>query len=631
MNELLAEFAAETRDTFDRIADALLAWEDRPTDLSSIAEIFRFVHTVKGSCGFLDLPRIAALAHAAETVLAEIRDRKRIPDAPLVRALVGVIDRIVALAATEESMPAVDSGDDAALIAALDAPVAATSSISSNDPSATRSIRVSVALLETLMTEVSDLVLVRNEIARLARLSGDDTLERAVERLTGAVGTLRDTVTRTRLQPVARLFASLPRLVRDTAAAVGKAVSVVVDGQDVEIDREMADAIRDPLLHIIRNAVDHGIETVEERAEKGKSSRGLISVTAQQSGNQVSIEVSDDGRGIDVERLAHRALERGMIHQSALDRMTPHDKAALIFEPGVSTAEHVTAISGRGVGMDVVRANVERLGGTVSLVNEPGCGLTVVLRAPLTLSIMTALVVTIADQRFAVPRGWIEEIVRIDAEKARLETVGGAPVAVIRGERVPVLDVQRTLGLTALQPALLLRLASPGGLRFVLPLDTVHDHEELVVRALAPQLASCGLFAGQSLDEAGHPIVVLDCAALANRIDAGGTRHTRQDDAVPEEHPKALFARCFDGRRIAFRSALVDRLVEIAAPSVIRTGGSTLVMIDGTLRRVRALGDLPSEGMLIAAIVSDGSRQVLVPVAAVEDFGPLADLLSTLR
>ena len=325
MDELTGEFVTETRETLEHIGEALLHWEANPGDAARLDEIFRFVHTVKGSCGFLDLPRIGALAHAAETALGAVRDRARSPDPHLVGALLAIIDRISVLSdALETKAETPDPLSDAALIAGIDgrnlseidaAPVAIKQA---------RNVRVAVDVLETAMTQVSDLVLARNELARCMREQDVDiSIAAAFERVSSAIGDVRETIARTRMQPIERLFALLPRLVRDTANAVGKSVQLRIEGSDVEIDREMIEAIRDPLTHIVRNAIDHGIEAATDRERAGKASAGTLTVTARQSGNQVSITVSDDGRGIDVARLVQKAVANELITPAKAAALTP--------------------------------------------------------------------------------------------------------------------------------------------------------------------------------------------------------------------------------------------------------------------------------------------------------------------
>lgn len=629
MDDLTSEFVAETRDMLERIGESLLLWESAPQDAARLDEIFRFVHTVKGSCGFIGLPRIEALAHAAETELANVRSGNRKADAALVGAMLTIIDRIALLVAALESPDAEvpDKFSDAALVAALDrTSVAAAAEPAGVSPVAPqRTVRVAVPLLEALMTQVSDLVLVRNELARTVRLLDDPALMSGFERLATIVTDLRDSVTRTRMQPIDRLFATLPRLVRDTAKECGKQVTLELSGQDVEIDREMVEAIRDPLVHIVRNAIDHGIEHPDVRAAAGKPTGSVLRIAALQSGNQVSIEISDDGRGIDTHALIERAIAAKKIDRARGAALDPTTAAQLIFEPGISTAEKVTTLSGRGVGMDVVRANVERLGGSVALVNRPGLGLTVTLRAPLTLSIVNALVVRAGGQGFAVPRSSVEEVVALNRGHARLEAVGGGHIAVVRGAAHPAYVLSSLLGLRATEPRLAAIIATSSGHRYALAVDAVLDHEELVVRPMAPQLAGQGIFAGQSLGDDGCPVIVLDPVGIAASVGMARAAGPIVSEAVdtPMKVGSVVIAAAFDGRWIAVRSALVERLVETSRNDWLAVGGRWFAAMDGCHLAGCLTGALPETGLISTMILSDGQRRVILPVSAVHDLAPL--------
>ena len=629
-DDLTSEFVAETRDMIERIGEALLSWEAAPHDAARLDEIFRFVHTVKGSCGFIGLPRIEALAHAAETELADVRSGGRTADSALVGAMLNIIDRIAILVAALESPNTIvpDQLSDAALVAALDRnSVGTVNEPAGVSPAAPqRTVRIAVPLLEALMTQVSDLVLVRNELVRTVRLLDDPALVSSFERLAAIVTDLRDSVTRTRMQPIDRLFATLPRLVRDTAKECGKLVTLELSGQDVEIDRELVQAIRDPLVHIVRNAIDHGIERPDARAAAGKPAASVLRVAALQSGNQISIEISDDGHGIDTDALIERATAAKKIDGARGDALDPSTAAQLIFEPGLSTAEKVTTVSGRGVGMDVVRANVERLGGSVALVNRPGFGLTVTLRAPLTLSIVNALVVRAGGQGFAVPRGSVEEVVALNRDHARLDAIGGGHIAIVRGVAHPAYILSSLLGLRVSEPRLAVIITTPSGKRYALAVDAVTDHEELVVRPMAPQLAAQGFFAGQSLGDDGCPIIVLDLVGIAASVGMSRVFAPIVADIVdtPQKIGSVVIATDFDGRSIAVRSVLVERLVETSRQDWLLVGGRWFVAMDGGHLTGCRAAELPNDGLISAMILFDGQRRVILPVAGVHDLVPLA-------
>src|SRR6476619_371817 len=539
MDDLIADFVAECREMLEALGGEIVAWEAQPDDRARLDSIFRFVHTVKGNCGFFEFPRLEALSHAAEDALADVRAGRRHADGSLVSAVLAVIDRIGEMVAAIEAGEEMPAGDDSALIASLEpgaeGAIAAPTAVAvvegaTKASAAPRTIRLSVELLDRVMSTVSDMVLARNELARRLRESASDVpVDGAFERLSSIIAEMRDAITRTRMQRIENLFVGLPRMVRDLSAELGKQVLVDIEGGDVELDREMIEMIRDPLTHIIRNAVDHGIEKPAERLKAGKREIGLLTVSARQSGNQILIDIHDDGRGIDGKKLVEKAIANGVVTKEDAAQLASRDQLALIFEAGLSTATQVTAISGRGVGMDVVRSNVERIGGIVEVDSRLGEGTRMTLRVPLTLTIIPALTVSIAGQHFAIPRSAIEEIVRANGESVTLEHVGGAGVATIRGRRVPEVSLADVLGLgSGIDPKdrTLVVLRPAGGDVYALSVDRIHDHEELVVKPAAPAVMATGLYAGTTLADDGSPILLMDPAGIA---EVGGVKLEAQE------------------------------------------------------------------------------------------------------
>ncbi|MCT2399623.1 chemotaxis protein CheA [Novosphingobium mangrovi (ex Huang et al. 2023)] len=601
MDDLLADFLAETREMLEALGGELVAWEDDPGDRARLDAIFRFFHTVKGNCGFFEFPRLEALSHAAEDALADVRANRRQADSTLVSAVLAILDRIGDMADAIEEGTEFPAGGDEGLIAALEpeADVSAllqSSLVSGDDgqhklPSSQRSIRLPVELLDRVMSGVSDMVLARNELARRLRESSvEASVGEPFERLSAIIADVRDAMTRTRMQRIESLFGGMPRLVRDLSAELGKQTMIDVDGGEVELDREMIEIIRNPLTHIIRNAIDHGIETPAARLAAGKRDMGLLSITARQSGNQILIDIVDDGRGIDDTRLVEKAVAAGIIGAAHATRLSPRERTALIFEPGISTAETVTAISGRGVGMDVVRANIERIGGTIEVESIPGTGTRFSLRVPLTLTIIPALTVSIAGQRFAIPRSSIEEIARVDAGTLEMSRVGGAMLAKIRERRLPCLalaDLLRMDSGVADEERTLIVLRLTGGELFALAVDRVHDHEELVVKPVAPAIIAAGIYAGTTLTDDGNPILLLEATGLAR---AGGLQfdaleRSMRQAGTPEAAkaarttPVLLFIGR-DGRRKAMPMAVVARIEEVG-PGAVETDGDRMRVVIG--------------------------------------------------
>jgi len=645
MDDLISEFIAECREMLEALGGEIVAWEASPEDRARLDSIFRFVHTVKGNCGFFDFPRLEALSHAAEDALAEVRAGRRQPDPALVSAVLAIIDRIAEMIAALDAGEEWPAGDDSALIHALQeraevpaAPVAATVAEAQSKAVAPRTIRLSVELLDRLMSGVSDMVLARNELARrLRETTGDVAIDGAFERLSSIIAEMRDAITRTRMQRIENLFVALPRMVRDLSAELGKQVLVDIEGGDVELDREMIEMIRDPLTHIIRNSVDHGIETPPERLKAGKREIGILSVSARQSGNQILIDIQDDGRGINGKKLVEKAIVAGVVEKSEAADLSPREQLALIFEAGLSTAKEVTAISGRGVGMDVVRSNIERIGGVVEVDSTLGQGTRMTLRVPLTLTIIPALTVSVAGQNFAIPRSAIDEIVRANGESVKLEKVGGAGVATIRGRRVPEVALSDVLGLESDIPEherSLVVLRPAGADVYALAVDRIHDHEELVVKPAAPAVMATGLYAGTTLADDGSPILLFDPAGIAQ---VGGVkletyeRVSRIADApvlAPVNDTPVLLFRGLDGARRAIRLAVVDRIEEVLSDSIRPGAGQLRVQLGETILPLAGVnGDLPGEKVRLFRL-NDGAREIGYAFREVIDLSVLgADLI----
>jgi two-component system chemotaxis sensor kinase CheA len=639
MDELINDFIAETRDMAQALSGAIVAWEAHPGDGERLDEIFRFVHTVKGNCGFFDLPRLELLSHAAEGALAEVRAGSRAADAPLVSAVLAVIDRIGELVQALESGESLASEDDGPLIAALAKNVpAAEQSLAPAAPEAetrkaVRSIRLSVDLLDRMMNGVSDAVLARNELARRLRDAPRDVaVEAAFERVSQCIAEIRDSITRTRMQRIDSLFAGLPRLVRDLSAELGKQVRLETDGGDVELDREMIEMIRDPLTHIVRNAIDHGIEAPDDRAAAGKPKAGMLKVSARQAGNQILIEVADDGRGIDGDALVRKARAAGLLTAEQADKLSAAQKTALVFAPGLSTAGEVTAISGRGVGMDVVRANIERIGGVVDVDSRAALGVRLAIRVPLTLTIIPALTVSVNGQCFAIPRSAIDEILRVGGGAVRIDAVGEAEMATVRGRRVPLVGLAELLGVdshVARDEQKLILLKPAGGDAFALLVDSVHDHEELVVKPAAPAVMAAGLYAGTTLADDGRPILLLDPSGLAK---CAGIRFEEDGNDLVAEADKAeaarretnlLLFRGLDGRRRAVPVAVVERIEDVAAEAVGFGAGRLRAAVGERILPLAGCDAAPASGKLRILRLTDGSAEIAYGFAEVVDIRSL--------
>jgi len=651
MDDLREEFIAETRETLEILAGQLVQWEKDPSDKSLIDSAFRFVHTVKGSCGFLDLPRLLRLSHAAEELLSHARDEQIVVSSDMVTAVLAVIDRISELTeALESGEPVFDN--DATLIDAMLAflpdkgtpaiPAAAIRQLHRDEPreaideaasaSKTRTVRVSLTLLDKLMNGISDLVLARNEVSRqLRRVGSDNEIDQAFGRLSSTVAEMRDAIGMMRMQHIDRLFSTLPRLLRDICIELGKQIELTVEGSEVEVDREMVEALRDPLTHILRNAADHGIEDPEQRRSVGKDPVGHIRVVARQSGNQILIEISDDGRGIDVEKLGQRAIARKLLTSSQWQNMPERAKLETIFAPGLSTAEAVTSISGRGVGMDVVRTNMHAIGGSIDLENYEGQGLKITLRLPLTLSIIAGLSLRAGGQIYGISRSAVVEIVSVSNRSVEIEEIGGMPVAKVRGERLAYAKLETILGVAEMegsQSARSLVIIKPAvGATFALDVEAVVDNEELVVKPGAPLIMATGLYAGTSLPDNGKPMLLLDASGLAAEIgveqdlfEMANRNQVTDAEQNKQDADSGLLFQTLDGTVQAIRLAVVDRIEDVDGSAFHQVGGRLCVSVEQVLYDAKGLKTLPDAGATVKMLrLSDGSTSVFLAVADVID------------
>ncbi len=647
MDDLLADFVAETREMLEAIEGEVVAWEADPSDRARLDAIFRFVHTVKGNCGFFDFPRLEKLSHAAESALAEVRAGRRQPGAHLVNGVLAVIDRIAelvdAIEAGEEFVP---NGDDR-LIAALEpeseddtlAPAPQEESTGGSKPArpanCVRSIRLPVELLDRLMSGVSDMVLARNDLARRLREAGNQpAIDGPFERLSAILDDVRQGVTQMRMQRIEHLYNALPRLVRDLSAELGKQVLIDLEGGEVELDREMIETIRDPLTHIIRNAIDHGIETPSERLAAGKREIGLLTISARQAGNRISLLVGDDGRGLDIDRIAAKAVANGLATKGEVEAMNREQKLELIFEAGLSTAEKVSGVSGRGVGMDVVRANLEKVGGSIDVDSRDGEGTTFHLQLPLTLSIIAGLIVGTSGRRFAVPRSYIEEIARGSSSALEIEHLGDTRFVTFRGTRVPCIEMSSVLGLdseVSLEQGVFVFVRLAGGDLFALAVDRVLDNEDLVVKPLAPALMATGIYGGSVLLDDGNPILMLDIPNIAvghGLVSQIRTRRSTAFDAAPGDTVtpagQVVLFESFDGKRRAIRMEAVARIQTIARDAVSVEGDRCQALLDGAILPLAGLAnELPERDAITVLRLSDGDSELLHAVAEIDNTADL--------
>jgi two-component system chemotaxis sensor kinase CheA len=642
VDDLTKEFLAESFEGLDRMDRCLTELESRPADKELLGEIFRSVHTIKGTTGFLGFARLEKLAHAGESLLGSLREGRLTAGAEVVSKLLQLMDglrailRLIELTGSEGSRP---DDEDSELIAQIEAlhrgrselaapvPVQSDASLpaASAAPASGQTLRIDVEVLNRVMNLVGELVLTRNQILQSSAAQGNsgvDGFPALARRLDAVTADLREAVMRARLQPVGHLFGKLPRLVRDLAVSCGKRVRIECEGQETGLDKSLLEAIKDPLTHALRNAIDHGIEAARVRQLAGKPAEGRLQLRAYHHNGSVVIEVEDDGAGIGKSRLLATALDRGLITPERAAAMSEREALQLIFLPGFSTAAKVTHISGRGVGMDVVRANVEKVGGTVEIESVEGRGTLLRLRVPLTLAIVQALVVRSGGQSFCLPQSALAELVYVPWSEAatKVEWIGGAELFPLRDRLLPMVRLDRLLGLDRLpanrqEHGFYLAVLEAGGCRYGLAVDDLLVPEEIVVKPLSPVLRAIGLFSGATVLGSGGLAMILDVAAVSQR--AGVEPEPEAETCGPEAMPLASENLSFlvfeDGtanarpERRALPLSVVERIESIAVREVEYAGGRAVLQYRGELLALEDRG-----GALREPLANDRAAEVTV-------------------
>src|SRR5215813_2809712 len=547
MDELLRDFLTETHESIDVVDVELVRFEQEPNNAQILSRIFRLVHTIKGTCGFLNLPRLEALTHAAETLIGNFRDGAPVTGES-VSLILATIDRIKVQLDELERNQAEQAGDDRDLIeqlaqaaaqvsgaapaaapkveepkAAPAAAAAAATHDSTQDRAqdskparakadaaprsseegaesrvAHQSIRVHVDTLEQLMTMVSELVLTRNQLLEIVRRHEDSEFKSPLQRLSNVTAELQEGVMKTRMQPIGNAWQKLPRIVRDLSTELGKSIELEMYGAETELDRQVLDLIKDPLTHMVRNSADHGLEFPPQRLAAGKPERGTIRLSACHEGGHIIIEVSDDGRGLDVDRIRATAISNGLASEAEIAKMSEAQVQKFIFAPGFSTADKVTSVSGRGVGMDVVRANVDQIGGIIDVKSVSGRGTTFTIKIPLTLAIVSALIVEVAGDRFAIPQLSILELVRVRSNSEhRIERIKDAAVLRLRNKLLPLVHLKTLLRIGEADvnaESGFIVVAQVGSQTFGIVVDRVFHTEEIVVKPMSGRLRDVAMF-----------------------------------------------------------------------------------------------------------------------------------------
>jgi two-component system chemotaxis sensor kinase CheA len=656
---LLHDFLVESKENLDHLDEELLALEANPEDGELINAIFRRLHTIKGVCGFLDLHKLEAVSHAGETLLGELRSNQlKVTDRIItlllslcdaVRTIVQSIedtktegtqsfDELAAelLAAAKlgeaeapakkelsldeefELLLAQREAEEAALEASkhsapepIRPPVEeivppssfspmpqyeATESNSGKATSQETSLRVDVQLLDHLMNLAGELVLARNQILQSTKSLTDMNFRAMTQRLNLVTSELQEGVMKTRMQPINTVWSKFPRVVRDLAITCKKQVRLEMYGKETELDKTLIEAIKDPLTHIVRNSIDHGIELPEKRADSGKNPEGCIAMSAFQEGGYVIIEIVDDGAGLNTEKIRDRATQRALISREKALTMSEADVHRLIFAPGFSTADTVTNLSGRGVGMDVVKSSVEKIGGQVDISSRTGAGSTIRLKIPLTLAIIPALLLTCAGQKFAVPQSAITELVQLSASEKSgdLSWIGEHPFYKLRGDLLPLLFLSTQLKVeskaTDVDAERVIVIIDVDGCRFGVVVDAVHDTEEIVVKPLGRQLGNLSTYAGATILGDGQIALILDPVVLGREahIEQRETLSIAESvklsgEQVSDKAGQLLIVQISSDVRAAIPLECVKRLEEFSLGNIEHVGTNSVIQYRGSI------------------------------------------------
>jgi two-component system, chemotaxis family, sensor kinase CheA len=731
MDDLLREFLTETNESLDVVDVELVRFEQDPNNAKILDNVFRLVHTIKGTCGFLGLPRLEALAHAAETVMGKFRDGTPVTG-DAVTLILSTIDRIKEILGELEANEQEPEGADRDLIdklehlavhgpeqaaAAPPPPVAAAPPLAPVEPAAkpapaansvgtlidqtlerplrpgevpldelerafretksetpvvkpaadiaraaepasraaakpaerrpgrekddddkvdskvaSQSIRVNVETLENLMTMVSELVLTRNQLLEIARRNEDSEFKVPLQRLSNVTAELQEGVMKTRMQPIGNAWQKLPRVVRDLATELGKEIELEMHGAETELDRQVLELIKDPLTHMVRNSADHGLETPEQRRATGKPEKGTIRLSAYHEGGHIIIEIADNGRGLNTERIKSKAVASGLVSEAEIDKMAEAQIHKFIFAPGFSTAAQVTSVSGRGVGMDVVRTNIDQIGGTIDVKTVPGAGSSFTIKIPLTLAIVSALIVEAAGDRFAIPQLSVVELVRAQTNSEhRIERIKDTPVLRLRNKLLPLVHLKRLLGIDGAGPSSeengFIVVTQVGNQTFGIVVDGVFHTEEIVVKPMSTKLRHISMFSGNTILGDGSVIMIIDPNGIAQAIgnSTGGASEEETEAQRSEAVAKTLSLLVFRAGSPELKAvplSLVTRLEEVDCKKIELSNGRHLVQYRGHLMPLVRVSDqvrIRTEGAQPLLVFSDAGRSMGLAVDEIVD------------
>ena len=725
MDDLIVEFITETNESIGLLDSELVKLEQNPQDAGILGNIFRIMHTIKGTCGFLGLPRLEHVAHAGENVLGKIRDKQLEATPDAITLILEALDNIKglldylsangeeqagddsdliarlnyfaengvlsgasviaadfsfplieqvkeAIAEAESEFPHFKGDDDPFMMEALEKMAAAEAAKKSGnkieekpeekpaeivaepvaivvakatpasvktedkkpqDDTANQSIRVSIDVLENLMQMVSELVLTRNQLMQIVRSKDDKELVTPLQQLSHITSELQEGVMKTRMQPIGNAWSKFPRLIRDLSIELGKKIDLKMNGAETELDRQLLEVIKDPLTHMVRNSCDHGLETPAERLAAGKPEVGTVTLSAYHEGGHIIIEIVDDGRGINIERVKQKAISNGIATESSLATMSEKQIAQFVFAAGFSTAEKVTSVSGRGVGMDVVKTNIQKIGGAIDLDSTWGKGSKVAVKIPLTLAIVSVLIVETHGQKFAIPQINVLELVRAAPDSpVHIETINNALVMRLRDKLLPLAVMSEVLGFDSSHDDLMKKeiyivVCRVGTYDFGVLVDRIYDTEEIVVKPVSEILKSITIYSGNTILGDGSVIMILDPNGVARTI-SNVDISSRVEDAIALNLQKAeqtvpfLSFTLGKGAPKAVPLELVSRLEEIDVKDIEVAGDKPVVQYRGDLMRLITLDaefSLPNSGLVDVIVFSYDKKVIGLVVNEIVD------------
>lgn len=672
MDEYLGDFITESLAALGRLDSDLVALESDPTHRELLNSAFRAIHSIKGTCGMFGLVRLEKLSHAVEDVLVRLRDGNLVAEPGVMQPILTAVDEVRTIVVTLQSTRREPPGDDSMMITGLRAlldgsavePITAmapesapsrtvsasprpSGAIESREAPVDHELRVKLELLDRLMNLISELVILRNGMLRELASESDTEKQVAIQQLNRLTHGLQEAIMKTRMQPIGNSWGRLQRVVRDVAHAAGKQIRLEISGKETEIDRQIMLAVQDPVTHCIRNSADHGIERPDERVAAGKPPLGTIQLEARSEAGKIVVQIRDDGKGIDASAVKRKAIERGLIDEVFAARMSESETLDLIFAPGLSTAARITETSGRGVGMDVVKSNVEQIGGSIRLSSTLGRGTQIELHLPLTLAVIPAFIVGIGGRTFAVPQAGVSELVRVDERnRGNVKTLRGASVLELRDKVLPLIDLAEVLGLSDAKSGTRetnsdfhVIISEASGVPLGFRVDEIHDSQEIVVKRPGRLVSEIGLYVGITLMGDGSVVMILDLLRLAEKSlgagikdrakEAFSTSSSGIEEPAGETHVlRVLTFRSISGALRGVSAELVNRLKVLPVETIERNGSQVFAMDQGELLRL-VLPESPDldpgpalqDGTTAfpAVVVSDGATTVAILVAEIKD------------